>query len=142
MQLLHRRIIVGMDDLRVRRVGNLIPGFHRVSGKNHILVENGFLRKSAKFQVNIPPVCRADIGTEIRLDSQLVLVLFPFQTAHRRIIKVPRIPFNHTAVRRRKLSRICCRHTFRSIQRLQKLFHQIPVIRHAVVRHADADIRI
>ena len=29
-----------------------------------------------------------------------------------------------------------------TIQRLQKLFHQIPVIRHAVVRHADADIRI
>ena len=70
MQLLHRRIIVGMDDLRVRRVGNLIPGFHRVSGKNHILVENGFLRKSAKFQVNIPPVCRADIGTEIRLNAK------------------------------------------------------------------------
>ena len=28
VQLLHRRIIVGMDDLRVCRVGNLIPGFH------------------------------------------------------------------------------------------------------------------
>ena len=70
VQLLHRRIIVGMDDLRVRRVGNLIPGFHRVSGKNHILVENGFLRKSAKLQVNIPPVCRADIGTEVGLNPQ------------------------------------------------------------------------
>ena len=70
MELLGRRIVVGVDHPRVRRVVDRISILHGLRREDHVLVEDRLPDKSAELPIDLPLICRADIGTEVGLDPQ------------------------------------------------------------------------
>ena len=74
MELLGRRIVMGVDHSRVRRVVNRVSILHGLRREDHVLVEDRLPDKTTEFPIDLPLICRADIGTEVGLDPQGVEV--------------------------------------------------------------------
>ena len=70
VELLHRCVVVGMVHSRVRRVVNRVSILHGLRREDHVLVEDRLPDKSAEFPIDLPLICRTDIGTEVGLDPQ------------------------------------------------------------------------
>lgn len=70
VELLGRCIVMGVDHSRVRRVVNRVSILHGLRRENHVLVEDRLPDKTTEFPIDLPLICRADIGTEVGLDPQ------------------------------------------------------------------------
>ena len=104
VELLCRRIIVGMIYPCIRCIGNAVSRLYHCSRINHILVENGLPYKSPKLFVNAPVIGRTYIGAKIRFNAVFLYILKSFYRRLFRIVKRTGIFFNKAAVLCWKLS--------------------------------------
>ena len=107
MELLHRRVVVGVDHSRVRRVVNRVSILHGLRREDHVLVEDRLPDKSPQLHIDLPLICRADIGTKVCLDPKCFEVREPLYPAFVRIVELSRVALDDIAVLCGKLSRIC-----------------------------------
>lgn len=70
VELLGRCIVMGVDHSRVRRVVNRVSILHGLRREDHVLVEDRLPDKTTEFPIDLPLICRADIGTEVGLNPQ------------------------------------------------------------------------
>src|SRR5699024_12260839 len=62
--LLHTCVIMGMDHLCVRRIGDPVPVLDHRGSIDHIFIKNSMSGKSSQTFINVFSVCRAHVGTE------------------------------------------------------------------------------
>ena len=70
-QVLHGRIVVGVNHRAVAHVGDGIAGLHRPRREDHVLIENRAADEAAQPLEHLPAVGRADVRAEIGLDAEL-----------------------------------------------------------------------
>ena len=141
-KLLPGGIIVGMNHLRIRCIGNPIARLNRCGSINHILIKNRMIHESAQLFKNIALISGADVGAKIRLDSEPQKIRLCFDRRLLRVIELPRIAFHSAAIFFRKLSCIGGCDFFIGKQGLAQLLRQIRIRRKCILRHADKHLRI
>lgn len=107
VELLGRRIVMGVDHSCVCRIADRISVLHGLRREDHVLIEDRLPDKSPQLHIDLPLICRTDIGTEVRLDSKRVEIREPLYPAFVRIVELSRVALDDIAVLCGKLSRIC-----------------------------------
>lgn len=107
VELFHRRVVVGVDHSRVCRIADRISVLHGLRREDHVLIEDRLPDKSPQLHIDLPLICRTDIGTKVRLDSKRVEIREPLYPAFVRIVELSRVALDDIAVLCGKLSRIC-----------------------------------
>ena len=141
-KLLPAGIIVGMNHLRIRCIGDRIARLNRSGSINHILVKNRMIHESAELFKNIALISGADVRAKIRLDSETRKIRLCFDRRLLRVIELPCIAFHSAAIFFRKLSCIGGCDFFIGKQGLTQLLRQILIRRKCILRHADKHLRI
>ena len=138
MELLPIGIVMGVYNLSIRRISDRIAGFHCLRRVDHVFIKYGMSDKSAQFLINLPAICRTHIRAEKSLDTQGLKILRGFDPGSVRIIEFSGIAFYRCGIFSRQLSGIG--YCGAALQRFDKIFYQLIIYRHGILRHHDKDI--